>query len=909
MIKVAVKYIVTVMLPAMVWIQSLAQCLTPAEVMNKVEEIKNSDAPPAAKISQLKNLQQQHLRCNKVQDSAYARIVHRLGDVYKISGDYENGIKYTKEAIAVNSTGSGMAERSYLVNSYYNLGLFYRLIYLFPESQEYLDSCIAIGTNYPDKARIVFMAYEQKAFSFYRTGDYQKCIGIADKGILLARKLANTFYEAILLSQKAQSQMELGALTDAEQNIQQSIRDLTTRQDDRSYLAAAYSIYANLFSLKKDYKQTIAYYNKAFNLNKELENWEQCARDKSDLGYFYDHELHDAKKAIACFEEGLAMAKMVNDQYQLAGLYNNIGNIYFNKQQPQKALRYFQLGLNVLPINFTDTNVQSNPSASALKQVANDYFVFTLLANKGESFLELYKTGKERSLLGNALKAYKSADEIVDQMRWKQFGEQSKLYWRGRTKKMYERAIESCYLLNDGANAYYFFEKSRAVLLNDKLNELGAKKFISQADRTTEQQLRVKVLSANGQQLLTAQDDWEQFIKALEKKYPAYFQYKYENAVKPLQSVQEKLATDSQSLVEYFTGDSVIYALLISPKQTTILSLPFPDYAGSAMDFLAICSDKNALNTSYHQYRSVAYKLYQHLFKPLNIPHGRVIISPDDAFIPFEALVTDTTQVRYLLQDYIISYTYSAGFLMKKQEKHNNASGYFLGVAPVAYSSWLQQQPLTGSDQSLKSIEQNYKSADLFTGANATKKSFLRRLPGYTIVQLYSHADADSIGREPVLYMADSMIYLSEIQSLDNLSTAMIVLSACRTGIGKNLKGEGVFSLARGFAAVGIPATITTLWQVQDKATYQITESFYTYLKQGVPKDVALQKAKLAFMQSGDKTNELPYYWAATILLGNTDSLTETPRSSFPFIAVVVGAIVLLIGAFAVSRRIRSAAK
>ena len=87
----------------------------------------------------------------------------------------------------------------------------------------------------------------------------------------------------------------------------------------------------------------------------------------------------------------------------------------------------------------------------------------------------------------------------------------------------------------------------------------------------------------------------------------------------------------------------------------------------------------------------------------------------------------------------------------------------------------------------------------------------------------------------------------------------MIVLSACNTGVGKNAKGEGIFSLARAFMSAGIPSTVTTLWQVDNKATYQLTEAFYKYLNQGLPKNIALQKAKLEFLDMQDKSFELPY--------------------------------------------------
>jgi CHAT domain-containing protein len=177
---------------------------------------------------------------------------------------------------------------------------------------------------------------------------------------------------------------------------------------------------------------------------------------------------------------------------------------------------------------------------------------------------------------------------------------------------------------------------------------------------------------------------------------------------------------------------------------------------------------------------------------------------------------------------------------------------------------------LEASDLSLDEIKKYYTSAVCLTKKRATRQQFIATFSLYKIVQLYTHAD--NLGNEPVLYLADSAIYLSEIQNLSNVNTDLIVLSACNTGIGKNARGEGVFSLARGFASIGIPSMLTTLWKIEDRATYEITELFYKHLSKEVPKDIALQQAKLAYLRYNGKNDNLPYFWAATILLGNTSS-------------------------------------
>ena len=236
------------------------------------------------------------------------------------------------------------------------------------------------------------------------------------------------------------------------------------------------------------------------------------------------------------------------------------------------------------------------------------------------------------------------------------------------------------------------------------------------------------------------------------------------------------------------------------------------------------------------------------------------------------------------------------GLQMKFAEQKNSSKHSFLGVAPVNYNDHLKQQPLTGADASLNNIRPYFSNTSFLVKEDASKMSFLKSLPSYTTVQIYSHADADSSGKEPVLYHNDSAIYINEIQTIDDFQTQMIVLSACNTGVGKNAKGEGIFSLARAFMSAGIPSTVTTLWQVDNKATYKLTEAFYKYLNQGLPKDIALQKAKLEFLENQDKSFELPYYWAANIILGKTNAIEyEKPSSSGNYIIIIVVSVLTIL--------------
>ena len=131
----------------------------------------------------------------------------------------------------------------------------------------------------------------------------------------------------------------------------------------------------------------------------------------------------------------------------------------------------------------------------------------------------------------------------------------------------------------------------------------------------------------------------------------------------------------------------------------------------------------------------------------------------------------------------------------------------------------------------------------------------------------------------------------------------MIVLSACETGNGKLYKGEGVFSFNRGFAALGIPSSVINLWSVENESTYKITELFYKYAADGLPLDLALQKAKLEFIATSSKEKRLPYYWAAAILAGKTDAIEFTKGFSWNGVAIDIGIIFLCLAIIFFIRR------
>jgi CHAT domain-containing protein len=111
----------------------------------------------------------------------------------------------------------------------------------------------------------------------------------------------------------------------------------------------------------------------------------------------------------------------------------------------------------------------------------------------------------------------------------------------------------------------------------------------------------------------------------------------------------------------------------------------------------------------------------------------------------------------------------------------------------------------------------------------------------------------------------DGLLQVYEIFNL-KLNAELVVLSACRTGLGKEVKGEGLIGLTRAFMYAGAPSMVASLWQVADRSTADLMVTFYQQLNQDRDKADALRQAKLKVIEAGRYAH--PYYWSPFILVG-----------------------------------------
>ena len=189
-------------------------------------------------------------------------------------------------------------------------------------------------------------------------------------------------------------------------------------------------------------------------------------------------------------------------------------------------------------------------------------------------------------------------------------------------------------------------------------------------------------------------------------------------------------------------------------------------------------------------------------------------------------------------------------------------------------------------------------------------------LANYRIVHFATHGIINSERPELsgiVLSLFDSegrsqngFLRLHDIYNL-RLAADLVVLSACSTGLGKDVRGEGMIGLTRGFMSAGASGVIASLWKVDDDATAELMKHFYAGMFQkGLPAAAALRDAQLVMSQQ--KRWQSPYYWAGFVIQGQStmnETITEPyVIKTWTIMLATFSGLLLLVSVLVVRRRL-----
>jgi CHAT domain-containing protein len=507
----------------------------------------------------------------------------------------------------------------------------------------------------------------------------------------------------------------------------------------------------------------------------------------------------------------------------------------------------------------------------------------------------------------------------------KEFSTVNNSYCYGLTNKFLAASFTFDNML---AQKYESLENTRANNLTDKLKKLESKNnktipnnFII-SEKNTQEDINTKLRNLNlsidkvEQTKITKElDSLYEILNGIkikmEMESPKYYKYKYENSSVSIDYVQNTLG-ENELIYEYFIYGNQMFNFIISKSDYNIEQIKINStFTKNIALFRKTTSDYTYITQNpqkaWEEYTSSAKYLYDKLFPPkareLLKGKSHIYVIPDGELntISFEALLKEKPKTKerdyknlaYLINDFDISYAYSATLLFKTKDFRTPTKEKLLtygGFAPeydqklLAKAEELENFRAFRSNPSALANNKNEVSAiaklfkgDEYFSLQANEKNFKENAGKYKVLHLAMHALTDD---EDPLYskflftntkgdsIEDNYLNAYELYNME-LNADLAVLSACNTGYGKIEKGEGAMSLARAFKYAGCPSIVMSLWQADDEATSALMIDFFKNLKQSNTKSVSLRDAKLNYLKQADNITSQPYFWSNFVVLGD----------------------------------------
>jgi CHAT domain-containing protein/tetratricopeptide (TPR) repeat protein len=748
--------------------------------------------------------------------------------------------------------------------------------------------------------------YNRLGVMYYENGNYQKARNYFEKAITITSPSDTS----LLINYKINIASLLVKLEEfpKAQSVYESLSSNNVYTDEINHNLG-------IISLKlKDYKKAISYLRKVnYSSNKKSIDlyynfgvaWSGLHEDDSSEFYI--------QRAIA--ENTKWNGRKKNVPYGLILNFRAGGLVEQHKYN--QAIEMYQQAIMQYDAGFNEEAIFKNPEE--FSGVFSYINLFNTLVAKADALELLYQELKDVKFLEFSLAAYRSAFNLADYVEKTYDSDEARLFLGKIKYTAHSKPIDVCLLLYELTqekkyleDAFHFDQQNKASILslNVQENELKGNNTAYKGlfEKETSLKSAITRLSIKSSKLIDSLEiqsidssirDYEIQLGKLQEKInddPAYHSGYFTSHIPGIHELQKKLDNTTALLSWHLSENDIVVFIITGNRFSYVKSSLNTDFLKNIDSFKV-----SLYNTSSEQRYSgaaVSSALYKSLMAPLepklsNIE--RLIIIPDDElnYLPFEALADE--KGRYLIEKFSIQYQYSTA-LLGKDDNTMKAKGT-LAFAPFASQGYSDSFGTRLSVLPASKEETSNLQGKIFTDSSALKNNFLSSANHYGIIHLATHASVDNemplrsfIAFYPVSGSNpdDCKLYAQEIYNLKLDSTQLVILSACETGAGKLVKGEGLMSLSRAFAYAGCPNIITSLWKAEDKTTAFITQKLHYYLDKGYSKDKALQQAKLDLLKSDeiDPRFKTPNYWAHLIFIGNY----EPKHNSFNWwwIAIVI---------------------
>ncbi|WP_236144617.1 CHAT domain-containing protein [Nostoc sp. CMAA1605] len=744
-------------------------------------------------------------------------------------------------------------------------------------------------------------------------GERQKALDYYHQALPLRRLVKDTRGEAITLNNIGVIYGYLGEHQKALEYYNQSL-PLKMQVGDQASAGNTINSIGKVYSDLGDEQTALDYYQKSIPLYQQGNDKSGEAVALNNIALVYSHR-GDQKAALDYHQKSLALFAIVGDKSGSAIALSNLGRVHQKLGQPQKARDYFQQSLHLF-----------RQLGSKHREAHNLYYIASLEQEQGN-----LKTAQTQIATAIKIVEKLRSQIVSQELRTSYFATVQDYYQlqidllmqlhkqqpnqgydaqalqaseNARARSLLELLSEANADIRQGVKPELLAQEQQ---LKQKLDVLEAQKI----ELLNENNAEAQAIEAQITALVEQYQQIQAQIRATSPRYAALTQ------PQPLSlpQIQQQVLDDNTLLLQYSLGEKRSYLWAVTNKNIFSYELP------KRQDIeTAIQKFRQDITNPYRTNSPAINNLSQIILAPVaqHLGEKRLVVVSDGAlqYVPFAALMSPNSQPSQyeplLLKHEIVTLPSASTLaILRKEQTGRKPAPKTLAVLADPIFRNDDERLLTKSSHSstkmndLESLalnksvsdssvnferlrftrqeaeailalvpNQKVKSALDFSASRETATN--QELSQYRIIHFATHGILNSKNPELsgiVLSLFDrqgtpqnGFLRLHDIFNL-NLKADLVVLSACQTGLGKEIKGEGVVGLTRGFMYAGSPRVVVSLWSVEDQATSELMQTFYQQMLQAKLKPAAaLRNAQIAIWRK--QKYAAPYYWAAFTLQG-----------------------------------------
>ena len=771
---------------------------------------------------------------------------------------------------------------------------------------------------------------ELSAEVYLKWGEYQKALDAYEKAYILRKQIGLESAEAATLNSMGLLYYNLGELNRALDYYQQaqsllqrseSSADLKTTALILNNIGQVYSEQGELEQAKETYEQALNYWN-AIPERSDVRNIRGKAATLNNQGYIYA-QSNQFKLAQQTYNEALPLWQKIGDRTREASTLNNLCYVDFKQGNLAQALEICTQSLQIRQA--VGDRTKEPLSLYYIAQIQREQGQLEAAVKTLEAALEIIedlRTKVDRqdlrtSFFASKQEYYEFYIDLLMQLH-KQNPEKGydglalQASERARARSLLEILAESGGEVTSGIAPKLLQEKKELQQQLSALEQLRVR--LLSSEHTEEQR---KTINTEIDNLLQQYRTLLTEIRATSSNYAALTQPQ----PLTLSEIQQQILDSETVLLEYSLGENRSYLWVVMPNSIETYELPGREEIETKVTAFR---DSFLLPTQRirRQLAEDAGKALAEIILPNSdqLSQKRLLIVADGVlqYVPFNALPTpgslilETDWTPLILKHEIVTIPSASTLAVLREEfQARSPAPKALAILADPVFSYQDDRVRNRVPENIKPLSPELErsareSGVLFDRLPFTEKEAERILDlistDNTIKQFGFSARREfvtspQINQYRILHFATHGLLNSETPELSglvlslvdeageplngflrlydifnlNLSAELAVLSACETGLGENIKGEGLVGLTRGFMYAGAPRVVVSLWKVDDQATSELMVKFYQrMLQQNLSPVAALRVAQIDMWQQNKWSS--PYFWAAFTLQGEWQS-------------------------------------